>query len=297
MPYVSLSRLIVKSHGLIACIIAACLAFGCSPPPRPTPYVASACPLPPGVQGYPVAAHDPAGRLDPATLSRIARAVAVSMAISHQQGESLPEDVAALAASLARNQPLSRWEWNPSATDTASIFIIYHGATPAPVIRSTRTQSESSEFTRRVLHSATLARDRAQEGKTQRDTLPLQLQLTDGDSAVVLVRFGSEPGPNDGAAHFAAQERDVWPLRWNRPPAYPSTLISEGVEGEVVVAFVLRPDSAPDMSTVRVLRSSHPYFTKSVLESLARSRYVPLELDCHVYPVLVQQPSVFRLRQ
>lgn len=153
-----------------------------------------------------------------------------------------------------------------------------------------------SEFTRRVLHSATLARDRAQQRKTQRDTLPLQLELPDGDSAVVLVRFGSEPGPNDGVAHFAAQERDVLPLRSNRPPAYPSTLNSEGVEGEVVVAFVVRPDSAPDMSTLRVLRSSHPDFTKSVLESVARNRYVPLELDCHVYPVLVQQPSAFHMR-
>lgn len=282
---------------MIACVILASLAYACSPPPRPTPYVASACPLPAGVQGYPAAAHDPAGRLDPATLSRIARAVARSIAISHLHGDSLPRDVAALAASLEGNQPLSRLEWNPSATDTASIFLIYHGGTPAPVIRSTRTQSESGEFARRVLRSATRARDGAQAGKTQRDTLPLQLQLADGDSAVVLVHFGSEPGPNDGVARFAAQERDVAPLYSNRLPVYPSTLRSEGVEGEVVVAFVVRPDSTPDMNTVRVLRFSHPYFTKSVLEALARSRYVPLELDCRVYPVLAQQPSVFQLRR
>lgn len=34
----------------------------------------------------------------------------------------------------------------------------------------------------------------------------------------------------------------------------------------------------------------------SVLETLARNRYVTLELDRRVYPVLAQQPSVFGLR-
>jgi hypothetical protein len=69
-----------------------------------------------------------------------------------------------------------------------------------------------------------------------------------------------------------------------------------GVDGEVVVAFVVGTDSAADMRTVRVLRSSHPNFTRSVLESLARNRYVPLELDCRVVPAVAQQPFIFRIR-
>ena len=43
---------------------------------------------------------------------------------------------------------------------------------------------------------------------------------------------------------------------------------SEGVVGEVVVAFVVRSASTPDMNTVSVPRSSHPYFTESVLHWL-----------------------------
>jgi hypothetical protein len=211
------------------------------------------------------------------------------MAISPYHGDSLPNDLAARGALLARNQPLMRLAWNPSETDTASMLIVYRAGTPSPVIRLAG--AESGDFGRRVLRAANSARDRALKGKPESDTLPLQLQLADGDSIVVLVRFGSEPGPGDGVAHFAAQERDVRPLGSNQVPRYPTILKS--VDGEVVVAFIVGADSAPDMNSVSVLRSSNPYFAQSVLESLVHNRYVPLELDCRVVPIQVQQPSIF----
>ena len=280
------SRRTVKIYA----IIVACLVSACTAPPRPTPYVVSDCPLPAGTHGYPIAAHDPAGRLDTATLRRIARSIGEDLAISRYHGESVPDDLAARGAFLARNQPLQRRAWNPSETDTASMLIVYRAGTPSPFFRLAG--AESGDFARRVLRAANAARDRAQRGKPQSDTLPLQLQLADGDSMVVLLRFGSEPGPGDGVAHFAAQERDVWPLGSNQAPRYPTNLKS--MDGEVVVAFIVGADSAADMNSVSVLRASNAYFAQSVLEALPHHRFVPLQLDCRVVPIQVQQPFVFR---
>ena len=72
-------------------------------------------------------------------------------------------------------------------------------------------------------------------------------------------------------------------------------LNSAGTDGEVAVAFVVGADSAPDIRTLRVLRTSDQEFTKSVLQSLVRDRHIPLELDCRVLPEVVQQPYVFRM--
>jgi hypothetical protein len=288
----------VKINGIAAGIIAGSLGSACSPPPRPSPYVTSGCPLPAGVHGYPVAAHDPAGTLDTGTLSPIARAVATHLAISTHgtHEDSIPDDIAGLMAAFRRNQPLARGEWSPAATDTASILIVYRGGTPTPVIRSAGPASHASDFTRRALRAATLARDLAQKRRPQTDTLPLDLGLPAGDSVVVLLRFGSQPGPADGVAHFAVQERDVQHSGRNQP-RYPTTLKSARMAGEVAVAFVVGTDSAPDMSTLRVLRSAHPDFTESVLDALVRDRYVPLELDCRVVRTMVMQPYIFRMIQ
>ena len=175
----ALRRSTVKIHGIIAGIIAARLVSACSPP-RPTPYVASTCPLPAGARGYPVAAHDLAGKLDTATLSHIARAVAKSLETSDHHADSrdtVQDDVAALVGDLLRNHPLSRGDWTPSESDTASVLIVYHVGAPAPVIRPAGAGPKLDDFARHVLRAANDARDVAEKRKGRSDTLPLQLPL------------------------------------------------------------------------------------------------------------------------
>lgn len=270
-------------------VIAACFA-----PHGPTPYVASACPLPLGAHGYPVVAHDPAGKLDTASLSRIARAVGSNFETStvEEDDDTLPDDLATLSASLQRNRPLARHGWRPSSTDTGSMAVVYRPTLARPLFRAA-----PGDFGRRLLRAATNAREAAESGRPQLDTLPLQLDLAGTDSVVVQVHFGSEPGPTDGAAYFAAQERDVRAIGPTLGLKYPPSLREIGMTGKVVVGFVVGPDSTADTSTMHVLRSTHPRFTDAVLDFVVRSRYVPQELDCHIVATVVQQPFVFALRE
>jgi TonB family protein len=74
---------------------------------------------------------------------------------------------------------------------------------------------------------------------------------------------------------------------------YPEQARAGRVEGEVLLAFVVRPDSTVDQASVRVLKSDHAVFTQVVLAHVDRFRYVPAMLDCRSVARLVQQPFAF----
>ena len=107
------------------------------------------------------------------------------------------------------------------------------------------------------------------------------------------------PAPAPGASgepYFEFQvEKPVVPAPGNAGPRYPDILRSANVEGEVLAQFVVDHHGHPDMWTFKVLRSSHPLFTRAVREAVAESRYVPAELGGARVNQLVQQPFVFQL--
>ena len=77
--------------------------------------------------------------------------------------------------------------------------------------------------------------------------------------------------------------------------AYPDLLRSAAVEGEVLAQFVVDTTGRVDMSSFKVLKSSHDLFTTAVRQALSRARYYPAEIGGRKVKQLVQQPFNFTL--
>jgi TonB family protein len=68
------------------------------------------------------------------------------------------------------------------------------------------------------------------------------------------------------------------------------------VGGQVIAQFVVDTDGSVDMSTFKVLESSHELFSAAVETALAQMTFRPAEKDGQVVKQLVQQPFVFNVK-
>jgi len=80
------------------------------------------------------------------------------------------------------------------------------------------------------------------------------------------------------------------------PPRYPESLRRAGVEGDVVVKFVVDTTGRIDMNTVEVMRSTHDAFTTAVRETLAKLRFAPASTGERKTRALAVMPFHFTLR-
>ena len=78
-------------------------------------------------------------------------------------------------------------------------------------------------------------------------------------------------------------------------PRYPTSLLEAGVQGIVVVEFVVDSTGRVDLSTVQVLNSSHPEFTAAVEAALAEMKFRPAWRAFRHVRQLVQQRFSFEL--
>lgn len=78
-------------------------------------------------------------------------------------------------------------------------------------------------------------------------------------------------------------------------PRYPEMLRSANVEGEVLAQFVVDTTGRADMSTFKVLKSSHELFTQAVRDVLPYMRFYPAEIGGRKVKQLTQQPFPFIL--
>lgn len=78
-------------------------------------------------------------------------------------------------------------------------------------------------------------------------------------------------------------------------PDYPAQLRSSGVEGDVIVQFVVNESGRVDRESIRILSASSELFAISVRNALGRMRFIPARLGNSVVAQLVQQKFVFRL--
>jgi periplasmic protein TonB len=91
-------------------------------------------------------------------------------------------------------------------------------------------------------------------------------------------------------------ERMAVPLEDNPRPRYPFSLLSMGVEGNVVVQFVVDSTGKADMRSLRIVRSTHELFARAVRAVLPRLRFLPAEVGGNRVDVLVEQPFQFSVR-
>ena len=99
----------------------------------------------------------------------------------------------------------------------------------------------------------------------------------------------------DGARGFANEELLDVPVRLvaERTPIYPEMLRAAGITGVVRVQFVIDTTGRAELSSVRVLDSTHELFTRAVLASLRDARFTAGELGGHRVRTLVERSYRF----
>ena len=80
-------------------------------------------------------------------------------------------------------------------------------------------------------------------------------------------------------------------------PTYPDSLYAAGVEGGVIVEFVVDTTGRVEEKTVGIVSASHPRFADAVLRAVPRSRFSPARRAGHPVRQLVQQPFRFRIEE
>ena len=78
-------------------------------------------------------------------------------------------------------------------------------------------------------------------------------------------------------------------------PRYPEVLKSAGVEGEVLVTFVVDTTGRADASSVTILNSTNELFGAAVKTAIPGMRFLPAEVAGRKVRQLVQEPFVFKI--
>lgn len=78
-------------------------------------------------------------------------------------------------------------------------------------------------------------------------------------------------------------------------PMYPASLKARGVEGDVVVTFVVNTSGAVELPTFTVVRSTDSLFVSAVRAALPAMRFLPARADNKNVRQLVQQSFPFKL--
>jgi protein TonB len=108
---------------------------------------------------------------------------------------------------------------------------------------------------------------------------------------------GSGDGERGAAEPWTVAELTMRMLGKPIPPRYPEPLRQAGIEGEVLVKFVVDTTGRVAMSSVEVLRSPHDLFTKAVRETLTALRFQPAAIGDRRVPVTAMMPFVFTLHR
>jgi len=80
-------------------------------------------------------------------------------------------------------------------------------------------------------------------------------------------------------------------------PRYPESLRQAGLDGRVVIRFVVDTMGGVDLNSVQVLESTHDLFTRSVRDVLGNFRFKPAEARGHRVRAMAEMPFEFRIRK
>lgn len=100
-----------------------------------------------------------------------------------------------------------------------------------------------------------------------------------------------------GAEAFASKDvQKVARVRMGVPVHYPPELRNISLTGEVVVRMIVDVDGHVRPGSVQVVRSSHPGFTRSVLEALRTMQFDPARVGGIAVPQVVEEPFTFSIQ-
>ena len=124
----------------------------------------------------------------------------------------------------------------------------------------------------------------------------MRLTLPTLGALLILVGASCRPAPSTlRPAYTESQvEKKVRNAPGNPQPQYPEMFLAGKGDGKVLVQFVVDVNGKADMSTLKVLESSHELFTREVRRVLPQMRFFPAEVGDKKVRQVVQQPFFFR---
>jgi protein TonB len=132
---------------------------------------------------------------------------------------------------------------------------------------------------------------------------PSGIEATATDAAAITGTGGGSVvaggGAPDGDAIYSAAlvDKSAIALPGNRTPVYPELLRKAGVEGSVLVQFIIDTTGALEPESVRIIKSDHELFSHAVRAVLDRHRFLPAEAGGHRVRMLVQQWFEFEVQR
>jgi TonB family protein len=99
----------------------------------------------------------------------------------------------------------------------------------------------------------------------------------------------------DSASSEFQVSKKAAPIPGNPAPRYPDLLRQARIEGEVLAQFIVNADGSVDMSTFKVLKTSHDLFTATVRNNLPQMRFSPAQVNGRNVRQLMQMPFTFGL--
>lgn len=106
---------------------------------------------------------------------------------------------------------------------------------------------------------------------------------------------GTGPVDTDQPYFEFQVEKPVLPREGNPQPRYPEMLRTGGIEGEVLAQFVVDTSGRAEMSSLKILKSSHDLFSSAVRQTLPSMRFYAAETGGRKVKQLVQMPFNFTL--
>jgi len=78
-------------------------------------------------------------------------------------------------------------------------------------------------------------------------------------------------------------------------PRYPPTLQEAGIEGRVVLSFVIDTTGHAERRSIRVVSADHPGFIDPAIQAVLSCTFRPGLVDGQRAPVRIEQPIVFSI--
>jgi protein TonB len=80
-------------------------------------------------------------------------------------------------------------------------------------------------------------------------------------------------------------------------PRYPESLRQAGIDGRVLVRFIVDTLGKIDLGSVQIVESTHDLFTRSVRDVLGNFRFRPAEAKGHRVRAMAEMPFEFQMRK
>lgn len=133
---------------------------------------------------------------------------------------------------------------------------------------------------------------------------PVDLRSLAGDSIVIggppsgslasVAGGGNGTAADDGGRDWDARAVFAHVLAQGTP-RYPEQLRSAGVDGRVLVQFVVDTTGRIDPTSIKVLESTHELFSRAVRDALGAFRFAPAEVGGRRVSALAQMPFDFHI--